>query len=85
MTRAIYCDFPTCTNEVSGLCTLHRAIAPAVELVAEHIDPENILTRSIVYANLMPVIRLLETQWREVDALKRQVRHLESEAVRNGH
>lgn len=85
MGRAIYCDFPTCTNEVSGYCKLHRAIAPAIEEVAEHIDPENILTRSIVYANLMPMIRLLEEQWRQIDRLQRDVKHLESEAVRNGH
>ena len=64
---------------------MHRAIDPAIELVAQHIDPENILTRSIVYANLMPVILMLEDQWRDIDRLKRQVRHLESEAVRNGH
>ena len=85
MGRAIYCSFPTCTNEVSGYCTLHRAIQPAVEAVAAHIDPDNILTRSIVYANLMPMIRLLEEQWREIYRLQRDVKHLESEAVRNGH
>lgn len=85
MSRAIYCQFPTCTNEVTGYCTMHRAIAPWVEQVAEHIDPENILTRSIVYANLMPMIRTMEEQWREIYRLQRTIRHLESEAVRNGH
>ena len=85
MGRAIYCDFPTCTNEVSGYCTMHRAIAPWVEQVAEHIDPENILTRSGVYANLMPMIRTMEEQWREIQRLQRTIRHLESDAVRNGH
>lgn len=85
MGRAIYCDFPTCTNETAGYCTMHRAIAPWVEQVAEHIDHENILTRSIVYANLMPMIRTMEEQWREIDRLQRTIRHLESEAVRNGH
>ena len=85
MGRAIYCDFPTCTNECVGYCRVHRAVAPWVEQVAEHIDPENILTRSVVYANLMPMIRAMEEQWRQIDRLERQVRYLESEAVRNGH
>ena len=64
---------------------MHRAVAPWVEQVAEHIDPENILTRSVVYANLMPMIRAMEEQWRQIDRLERQVRYLKSEAVRNGH
>lgn len=86
MGRAIYCQFPTCSNETAlGYCTLHKAIQPAVEEVAEHMDPENILTRSVVYANLMPMIRLLEEQWRQIYRLQRDVKHLESEAVRNGH
>jgi len=82
MGRAIYCQFPTCTNEVSGYCTMHRAIAPWVEQVAEHIDPENILTRSIVYANLMPMIRTMEEQWRQIQRLERQLHSTENELQR---
>lgn len=85
MGRAIYCPFPGCHVEYYTYCPKHQVIQPVVEQVAEHLDPENILTRSIVYANLMPMIRTMEEQWREIDRLQRTIRHLESEAVRNGH
>ena len=86
MGRAIYCQFPTCSNETAlGYCRLHKAIQPAVEAVAAHIDPDNILTRSVVYASLLPMIQIMEEQWRQIYRLERDVKHLESEAVRNGH
>ena len=85
MGSRLFCPFPTCTTEYYTYCIMHQSIRKQIEEVAEHIDPENILTRSVVYANLMPMIRAMEEQWRQIDRLERQVRHLESEAVRNGH
>jgi hypothetical protein len=82
MGKAIYCPFPTCTVEYYTYCAKHRAIRQQIEEVAEHLDPENILTRSVVYANLMPMIRLLEQQWTEIHRLERRVSHYESELRR---
>lgn len=85
MSKALYCPFPTCTVEYYSYCPKHQVIQPVVEQVAEHLDPENILTRSVVYANLMPMIRLLENQWAEIKRLERDIKHHESEAKRNGY
>ena len=85
MGSRLFCPFPTCTTEYYTYCPKHQVIQPIVEQVAEHLDPENILTRSVVYANLMPMIRAMESQWSTIQRLERELRHLESEAVRNGH
>ena len=82
MGKALYCPFPTCTTEYYTYCPKHQAIRQQIEEVAEHLDPENILTRSVVYANLMPIIRLLEQQWLDIHRLERRVSHYESELRR---
>lgn len=86
MGRALYCPWPGCSVEYYTYCAKHRAIREAVEKVAEHLDPENILSRSIVYANLQPMIKQMEEQHILIYQLTRQVEHLEAEARReHGH
>lgn len=82
MGKALYCPFPTCTTEYYTYCPKHQALLPKIEEVAEHLDPEKILTRSVVYANLMPMIRLLEEQWIQIHRLERRVHHYETEMAR---
>jgi hypothetical protein len=77
MGRAIYCPFPGCHVEYYTLCPKHQVIQPVLEKVAEHLDPDNILTRSIVYANLAPIVKLLEQQWLEIERLTRENKQLD--------
>lgn len=82
MAKALYCPFPRCKVEYYTYCALHQAILPAIEKVAEQLDPENILTRSVVYANLAPMVMMMEEQWRNIKRLERQLHSAENEVQR---
>lgn len=64
---------------------MHRQLMPAIERVVAQMDPENILSFNINVSNLLPMIQMMEEQWREIGRLKREIRFYESEAIRNGH
>ena len=82
MSRALYCPFPTCKNETSGYCTMHRQLLPAIENVVQHNDPEGILSFSVNVSNLQPMIRMMEEQWNGLRRLERELRHYETELAR---
>jgi hypothetical protein len=82
MSKAIYCPFPTCKNEYYTYCTMHQAILPAVKDVVAHMDPEGILSFNVNVSNLLPMVRMMEEQWRDLRRLERELRHYETELAR---
>ena len=82
MGRAILCPFYTCKAETSGYCSMHRHLLPAIERVVEHMDPEGILTFSVNVSNLLPMVKVMEEQYRDLKRLERELRHYETEVVR---
>ena len=82
MSKAIYCPFYTCKAETSGYCTMHRHLLPAIERVVEHMDPESILSFNVNVANLLPMVKMMEEQYRDNKRLERELRHYETEIAR---
>ena len=82
MSKAILCPFYTCKNETSGYCSMHRHLLPAIERVVEHMDPESILSFNVNVANLLPMVKMLEEQYRDLKRLERELRHYETEIAR---
>ena len=82
MSKAILCPFYTCKNETSGYCSMHRHLLPAIERVVEHMDPEGILSFNVNVSNLLPMIKVMEEQYRDLKRLERELRHYETEIAR---
>jgi hypothetical protein len=82
MSKAILCPFYTCKNETAGYCTMHRHLLPAIERVVEHMDPESILSFNVNVANLLPMVKMMEEQYRDNKRLERELRHYETEIAR---
>jgi hypothetical protein len=82
MSRAILCPFYTCKAETSGYCTMHRHLLPAIERVVEHMDPESILSFNVNVSNLLPMVKMMEEQYRDNKRLERELRHYETEIAR---
>jgi hypothetical protein len=82
MSKAILCPFYTCKNETSGYCSMHRHLLPAIERVVEHMDPEGILSFNVNVSNLLPMVKVMEEQYRELRRLERELRHYETEIAR---
>ena len=82
MGKAILCPFYTCKNETSGYCSMHRHLLPAIERVVEHMDPESILSFNVNVSNLLPMIKVMEEQYRDLKRLERELRHYETEIAR---
>jgi hypothetical protein len=82
MSKAILCPFYTCKNETSGYCSMHRHLLPAIERVVEHMDPEGILSFNVNVSNLLPMIKVMEEQYRDLRRLERELRHYETEIAR---
>ena len=85
MSRALYCPFYTCKAETSGYCAMHRHLLPAITRVIEQMDPEGILTFNINVSNLLPMIKVLEEQYRDLRRLEREIKFYESEQRRMQH
>ena len=73
MSKAILCPFYTCKNETSGYCAMHRHLLPAIERVVEHMDPEGILSFNVNVSNLLPMVKMMEEQYRENKRLEREL------------
>jgi hypothetical protein len=82
MSKAILCPFYTCKNETSGYCSMHRHLLPAIERVVEHMDPESILSFNVNVSNLLPMVKMMEEQYRDLKRLERELRHYETEIAR---
>ena len=82
MSKAILCPFYTCKNETSGYCTMHRHLLPAIQRVVDHHDPEGICSFNVNVANLLPMVKMMEEQYRDLKRLERELRHYETEIAR---
>jgi hypothetical protein len=82
MSKAILCPFYTCKAETSGYCTMHRHLLPAIQRVVEHHDPEGICSFNVNVANLLPMVKMLEEQYRDLKRLEGELRHYETEIAR---
>jgi hypothetical protein len=82
MSKAILCPFYTCKNETTSYCSMHRHLLPAIERVVEHMDPEGILSFNVNVANLLPMVKMMEEQYRDLKRLERELRHYETEIAR---
>jgi hypothetical protein len=82
MSKPILCPFYTCKNETSGYCSMHRHLLPAIERVVEHMDPESILSFNVNVSNLLPMVKMMEEQYRDNKRLERELRHYETEIAR---
>jgi hypothetical protein len=82
MSKPILCPFYTCKNETSGYCSMHRHLLPAIERVVEHMDPESILSFNVNVSNLLPMVKMMEEQYRDLRRLERELRHYETEIAR---
>lgn len=82
MSKAIYCPFYTCKAETSDYCTMHRHLLPAIQRVVEHHDPEGICSFNVNVANLLPMVKMMEEQYRDNKRLERELRHYETEIAR---
>jgi hypothetical protein len=82
MSKAILCPFYTCKNETSDYCSMHRHLLPAIQRVVEHHDPEGICSFNVNVANLLPMVKMMEEQYRDLKRLERELRHYETEIAR---
>jgi DNA-directed RNA polymerase specialized sigma54-like protein len=73
MAKAILCPFYTCKNETADYCTMHRHLLPAIQRVVEHMDPEGICSFNVNVSNLLPMIKVMEEQYRDMKRLERQL------------
>jgi hypothetical protein len=82
MSKPILCPFYTCKNETSGYCSMHRHLLPAIQRVVEHMDPEGICSFNVNVSNLLPMVKMMEEQYRDNKRLERELRHYETEIAR---
>ena len=82
MGKAIYCPFPTCKTEYYTYCSMHRHLLPAIERVVEHMDPEGILSFNVNVSNLLPMVKMMEEQYRDLKRLERELTGAQNELHR---
>ena len=82
MGKAMLCPFYTCKAETADYCTMHRHLLPAIQRVVDHHDPEGICSFNVNVANLLPMVKMLEEQYRDNKRLERELRHYETEIAR---
>ena len=73
MGKAILCPFYTCKAETPGYCTMHSQLLPAIKDVVAHMDPEGILSFNVNVSNLLPMVKMMEEQYRENKRLEREL------------
>jgi hypothetical protein len=76
------CPFYTCKAETTDYCTMHRHLLPAIQRVVDHHDPEGICSFNVNVANLLPMVKVMEEQYRDLKRLERELRHHETEIAR---
>jgi hypothetical protein len=82
MGKAILCPFYTCKAETSDYCSMHRHLLPAIERVVEHMDPEGILSFNVNVSNLLPMVKMMEEQYRDLKRLERELTGAQNELHR---
>jgi hypothetical protein len=82
MAKPILCPFYTCKAETAGYCTMHRHLLPAIQRVVDHHDPEGICSFNVNVSNLLPMVKVMEEQYRDLKRLERELRHYETEIAR---
>ena len=82
MGKAMLCPFYTCKAETADYCTMHRHLLPAIQRVVDHHDPEGICSFNVNVANLLPMVQMMEAQYRTNKRLERELRHYETEIAR---
>jgi hypothetical protein len=73
MAKAILCPFYTCKAETTDYCSMHRHLLPAIKRVVEHMDPEGICSFNVNVSNLLPMIKVMEEQYRDNKRLEREL------------
>jgi DNA-directed RNA polymerase specialized sigma54-like protein len=73
MAKAILCPFYTCKAETTDYCSMHRHLLPAITRVVEHMDPEGICSFNVNVSNLLPMIKMMEEQYRDLKRLEREL------------
>jgi hypothetical protein len=73
MSKAILCPFYTCKAETSDYCTMHRHLLPAIQRVVDHHDPEGICSFNVNVSNLLPMVKVMEEQYRDLKRLEREL------------
>jgi hypothetical protein len=73
MAKAILCPFYTCKAETTDYCSMHRHLLPAIQRVVEHMDPEGICSFNVNVSNLLPMIKVMEEQYRDNKRLEREL------------
>jgi hypothetical protein len=73
MGRALYCPFYTCKAETADYCTMHRHLLPAIQRVVDHHDPEGICSFNVNVSNLLPMVKMMEEQYRDLKRLEREL------------
>jgi hypothetical protein len=73
MAKAILCPFYTCKAETTDYCSMHRHLLPAIQRVVEHMDPESILSFNVNVSNLLPMVKMMEEQYRDNKRLEREL------------
>ena len=82
MSKAILCPFYTCKAETNDFCAMHRYLLPAIERVVEHMDPEGILSFNVNVSNLLPMVKMMEEQYRDLKRLERELTGAQNELHR---
>jgi hypothetical protein len=82
MSKAILCPFYTCKAETNDFCAMHRHLLPAIERVVEHMDPEGILSFNVNVSNLLPMVKMMEEQYRDLKRLERELTGAQNELHR---
>jgi phage terminase small subunit len=73
MSKPILCPFYTCKAETSDYCTMHRQLVPAIQRVVDHHDPEGICSFNVNVSNLLPMVKVMEEQYRDLKRLEREL------------
>ena len=61
---------------------MHRHLLPAIERVVEPNASEGILSFNVNVSNLLPMVKMMEEQYRDNKRLERELRHYETEIAR---
>jgi phage terminase small subunit len=73
MGKPILCPFYTCKAETADYCTMHRHLLPAIQRVVDHHDPEGICSFNVNVSNLLPMVKVMEEQYRDLKRLEREL------------
>ena len=61
---------------------MHRHLLPAIQRVVDHHDPEGICSFNVNVANLLPMVQMMEEQYRANKRLERELSSCSAELGR---